>query len=111
MAARRQPSTSELDIVVPRAPTDDGEGLHVLRLREREEKRELSLGELRPLEEGRAIQPTAEVVRLRARDDMPAWDAETLVPPQRQLSGPAQVATDRYRANYDAIFGDDDDAN
>jgi hypothetical protein len=111
MAERPRPSTSDLDIVVPRSRTDDGEGLNVLRLREREEQHELTLGELRPLQEGRAIHPSSEIVRLSPREDMPAWNAETLVPPQRQLSGPAQVATDEYRRNYDAIFGDDDDAN
>jgi hypothetical protein len=92
-----------LDIVVPRAPTDDGKGLKVVRLRERE----IGLGELRPLEDGKPIAPTSEIVQLARRDDLPAWDVKVLV----ERSGPAQVATAAYRDHWDATFGDDDTDN
>ncbi len=101
-----------LDIVVPRAPTDDGKGLHVVRLREEA----VEVGELRKLEEGRPVAPGSEIVKLSPRDDLPAWNVEVMVPrrtaatpPQgSERRGPPQVASADYRRNWDATFGDDD---
>ena len=93
--------------------TPDGEGLQILRARENR----LELGAIRPLREGAPI--TGEVVTLRPRANTPALcDVEVHVKapeaapaddrqtPRAALShpGPAQVATDDYRRNWDAIW-------
>jgi hypothetical protein len=89
---------ASLDVVVPRARTDDGEGVKVVRLRDRA----IELGEVRPLRDGRAIPESAEVVSLTPRDDAPAWNVEVVV----ARRGPAQVASRSYRDNWDATFGE-----
>ena len=103
-----------LDVVVPRAPTPDGKGVQVVRLRESA----VEVGEVRPLAEGQPIQENADVVKLSPRSDVPAYNVEVIVPrrsrrsastdgePPRALKGPAQVATDEYRRNWLAIFGE-----
>ncbi|MET0795241.1 MAG: hypothetical protein ABW061_27225 [Polyangiaceae bacterium] len=106
---------------VPPKPTDialihgvapDGEGFQILRARENR----LELGLVRPLREGAPI--TGEVVTLRPRPNFPALcDVETHYKPPAAIeapesatpllaarSGPAQVATDEYRRNWDAIW-------
>ncbi len=77
----------------------------------------LELGAVRPLREGVPI--TGEVVTLRPRPSFPALcDVETHFEPAAQnndrkelaaeavvqRTGPAQVATDEYRRNWDAIW-------
>jgi hypothetical protein len=101
-----------LDVLVPRAPTDDGDGLHVVRLRDQA----IELGELRRMQEGRPVPDSAEIVSLSPRDDAPAWDVEVLVPrrstpPGEGRRGPPQVATEEYRRNWGATFGAPDDLN
>jgi hypothetical protein len=97
--------------------TPDGNGLNVLRARDSQ----LEVGTVRPLEEGRSIQ--GEVVKLTARPEMPnLYEAETqYMPPAAATAspttdeppasqgrpashGPAQVASDAYRKNWDAIW-------
>lgn len=104
-----------LDVVVGVGVTDDQAGVHVVRLRElppdeehAEPRKQIELGEMRPVPADSALPAGAELVRLKPRAQGPAWDVEVLVP--RTLSGPAQVATAQYRANWAATF-DDDDAN
>ncbi len=101
------------DIALIHGVTPDGEGLQILRARDNR----LELGAIRPLREGAPI--TGEVVTLRPRPSMPALcDVEVHVKapqaaptddrqvPRAALShpGPAQVATDDYRRNWDAIW-------
>jgi hypothetical protein len=98
------------DVVLVHARTDDGQGVHVIRSREER----LEVGVMRPLEEGRPIQ--GEVVKLTQRPEFPMlFDAETQVVATGELpavtsskrassSGPAQVASDKYRQNWDAIW-------
>jgi hypothetical protein len=109
-AAPASPATS--DIALVHGVTADGEGLHILRARDNR----IEFGAIRPLREGVPIR--GEVVTLRPREDFPALcDVETrFVPPalpsDRQESprlspprtGPAQVATEDYRRNWDAIW-------
>ena len=109
---------------VPPAPTDvalihgvapDGDGFQILRARDNR----LELGVVRPLREGAPI--TGEVVTLRPRPNFPALcDVETHYKPELPAArsaaadpsppmlaartGPAQVATDEYRRNWDAIW-------
>ena len=100
------------DIALIAGVTPDGEGLHILRARDNR----LELGAVRPLREGAPI--TGEVVSLRPRPNFPALcDVEVRYKPPEatrdraepaQFSaprpGPAQVATDDYRRNWDAIW-------
>ena len=104
------------DVVLVHSPTADGGGVNVLRARQQG----LELGTMRPLSEGRPIQ--GEVVKLTPRSEMPLlYDVETELPAAKQgdvakgeepveqkdaraSSGPAQVASDSYRRNWDAIW-------
>ena len=101
------------DVALIHGVTPDGEGLRILRAR----GDRLELGAVRPLREGAPI--TGEVVTLRPRPSFPALcDVEThFKPPEAtsdrkesppsavlQRTGPAQVATDDYRRNWDAIW-------
>jgi hypothetical protein len=108
------------DLVLVHGRTADGNGLNVLRARDQQ----VEVGTVRPLEEGRPLQ--GEVVKLTPRPEMPnLYDAETQYqppkaanaagvgkasdePPQSEgrptNNGPAQVASDAYRKNWDAIW-------
>ena len=103
---------SSPDIALIHGVTPDG-GFQILRARENR----LELGAVRPLREGVPI--TGEVVKLRPRENCPVLcDVEVQLaakelPKDRQVpaleasqarSGPAQVATDDYRKNWDAIW-------
>jgi hypothetical protein len=121
----RVPASSEtprVDVLVPRAPTEDRAGVQVVRLRNTPaadptataptDKWIVEAGEMRPMSEGRPLNG-AELVTLKPRDDVPAFDVDVLMPrdPQPHLSGPPQVATDQYRKNWSETFGADDDPN
>jgi hypothetical protein len=101
------------DVALIHGVTPDGEGLKILRAR----GDRLELGAIRPLREGAPI--TGEVVTLRPRANFPALcDVETHFKPAEEANdrqepapsalaartGPAQVATDEYRRNWDAIW-------
>jgi len=108
------PSPPSSDVALIHGVAPDGEGLHILRARENR----LELGVARPLREGAPI--TGEVVTLRPRPSFPALcDVEThykptlpaapeatpaAAPALAARTGPAQVATDEYRRNWDAIW-------
>jgi hypothetical protein len=73
----------------------------------------LEAGVLVPLQEGKPLR--GEVVQLHPREGSPLYDVEVHVSrkelgtglPQAaasELSGPAQVATDTYRKNWDTIY-------
>lgn len=109
-AAAAEPATGS-DVVVLGRPTPDGEGLSVLRIREGRAE----LGALQPLRHGKPIR--GELVTLQPRPELPiVCDVKVelaLGPVAQEASrhGPAQVATDRYRENWDAIWAgkrDDD---
>ena len=106
-------SSASADVALIHGVTPDGEGLKILRAR----GDRLELGAIRPLREGAPI--TGEVVTLRPRANFPALcDVETHFKPAEEASdrqepapsalvqrtGPAQVATDEYRRNWDAIW-------
>ena len=76
-------------------------GWHVLR----KKGDELSLGAMKPLEEGKPID--GEVVKLSPREEHPMlFDAETQLPaPRASSKGPPQVATQAYRDGWNAIWG------
>lgn len=94
---------SKTDVVVLGPPTADGAGVHVLRAREER----IEAGELRNLEEGRPI--TGEVLTLAPRKDSPrVFDVRESYSPNapgaQKAKGPAQVATQAYRDNWDEVF-------
>ena len=126
MAERdKSPKPRPHDVVLVHGRTADGRGVRALRSR----PNRLDLAELRPATEGQPIQPGAEIVHLKRREESELlWDVDVKfrhddrqgeaqglgagVEPEGEAeasnatgrSGPAQVATDRYRANWEAIF-------
>ncbi|MEO6601349.1 MAG: hypothetical protein ABIQ16_15835 [Polyangiaceae bacterium] len=120
--ARGTPSVSPpptpqtpVDVALIHGVTPDGDGFQIVRARENR----LELGIVRPLREGAPI--TGEVVTLRSRPNFPALcDVETHYKPALPAAaaeasdksppllaartGPAQVATEDYRRNWDAIW-------
>ena len=104
------------DLVLVHGPSPDGNGVNVLRAR----NQRLEVGTMRPLQHGRPIH--GEVVKLTPRPETPMlFDAETEIeaPVSNKAeagasptgdehrgtsAGPAQVASDEYRRNWDAIW-------
>lgn len=92
----------------------DADGLHILRRRSEDGPIEAAVAQ--PLTEGRPIR--GEVISMRQREDVPfVFDVKTELEtsddpagrtgaegPQTK-DGPAQVATNSYRAGWDAIWG------
>src|SRR3954463_13568016 len=99
------------DVVLLHGPTEDGEGIRVLRARHTEDAPGegnaapacvLEVGEVRPLKEGKPI--AGEVVRLTPRAGAPrVCDIEVMakVDAAARGKGPAQVATHAYRASWE----------
>jgi|SRR4051812_26588896 hypothetical protein len=95
------------DVALIHGKTADGEGLRIIRRREDR----IELGAVRPLKEGAPI--AGEVVSLTPRPDFPllcdvkveyaAASAPADTAPTTR-HGPAQVATDQYRENWDRIW-------
>jgi hypothetical protein len=103
----KEPTSAEKhDVVFIHGPVERGDGFQVVRAREDR----IELGELRPVEEGRPLH--GDLVRLKQREDhTQLFDVEVLCEAPRgpaQRGGPAQVATDAYRTNWEAIFGERD---
>lgn len=69
---------------------------------------EVRAGSLQPLEDGKPIY--GEVVGLKARSVGSGYDIEVVAgtsgTAQRELSGPAQVATESYRTGWERAFGE-----
>jgi hypothetical protein len=119
VAGAGAPDGEDLDVVLLRGATDDGEGARVLRAR----SGRLEAGEVRPLREGRPLATGGEVVRLEPRKEAPALfdvHVEHVVeapdaarrptddagkPSSIERSGPAQVATQAYRESWERTFG------
>jgi hypothetical protein len=102
----RPPAERDRDVAIVCGVSDDGQGVDIIRKR----GERIEAGTVRRLEQGKPIH--GEVVRLRPRDQSPlVCDVEVEVPAQgRQespasTSGPAQVATENYRKNWDVIYG------
>ncbi len=98
-----QKKAEKIDVALIHGRTADGQGLRVIRRRDDR----VELADVRPLEQGKPIH--GEVVRMTPRSDFPLLcDVETELPAPSASThshkGPAQVATDTYRKNWDAIF-------
>jgi hypothetical protein len=103
--ALRDPRRGKSDVVLLGPPTADGAGLHVVRAREER----LETGELRALREGKPI--VGEIVSLKPREENPricdvesSYKAPEAAPAATTGKGPAQVATQAYRDNWEDIF-------
>jgi hypothetical protein len=95
---------TDADVALVCGVSGDGQGVDVIRKR----GDRIETGTVRRLEQGKPIH--GEVVRLRQRENMPlVYDVEVEMPAAQTApvssSGPAQVATDSYRKNWDAIYG------
>jgi hypothetical protein len=98
MAAKDQ----DADVVLLHSPTEDGGGVRVVRARQGQ----VEVGEVRPLADGKPI--TGEVVTLQPRPDAPRVCDVSVQYTQKEgraTAGPAQVATEAYRDNWEATFG------
>src|SRR4051812_25191724 len=109
-AAQSAAAAPSADVALVHRVTPDG-AVHVIRRR----GDTLEAGALQPLREGAPIQ--GEVVSLRPRENFPLLcDVDVLYTPPAQAApqkpaarparrkGPAQVATDDYRDNWDSIW-------
>jgi hypothetical protein len=104
--SKSAPAAEKSDVVLLGPPTADGAGVHVLRARDER----LEAGELRNIEEGRPI--SGEVVTLAPRKDNPRiCDVKESYEPNVKTKGPAQVATQKYRDNWDEVFAPRPNAN
>ena len=97
------------DVALVVGQTEDRKGYQILR--RRGENADIELGTVRPLEAGKPID--GEVVGMRRRDEHPLlfdvkteFDTRSLPDGPRGTSvGPAQVASDKYREGWEAIWG------
>jgi hypothetical protein len=95
------------DVVLLTGPTEDGEGIRVVRARDER----LEAGEVRPLKEGKPL-GGGEIVKLAPREGAPrVCDVQVLTKlgPDTRGSGPPQVATSAYRESWERIFGVEED--
>lgn len=106
-AAGSQSTKPAQDFAILGGPTEDGQGAHVLRVREGA----ISAGEIRPVREGEPV-THRELVRLHPVDaERGVCRVETIHAPEvlpspadAPRSRPARVSNERYRKNWDAIF-------
>ena len=99
----KAPEPTGEDLVLIHGRTDDGKGLKVIRKRDTE----LSVGEVRPLEEGKPI--GGEVVSLSPRAESPLLcdvrvEAD-LRPAVDGRAGPVRVSSSSYRSGWDRMWG------
>lgn len=100
------------DVVLVGGPSDDGQGISILRLREDR----VQAGELRAVVEGKPI--VGELVKLSPRaEHARLFDVEVLATGPRSATldvgdtrglghkGPARVASTSFRSGWDRIFG------
>lgn len=93
------------DVALVCGVSEDGQGVDIIRKR----GERLETGTVRRLQQGKPIH--GEVVRLRPREKTPLiCDIEVELPAASRAapgagSGPAQVATESYRKNWDVVYG------
>jgi len=92
------------DVALIHGRTEDGRGLKILRRRQDR----IEAGAVMPLVPGKPI--AGEVVRLEPRKETPLLcDVHVEYTPPAEArptsTGPAQVATDQYRQNWESVFG------
>jgi hypothetical protein len=102
VAVEAQPPHDDVALIHGR--TEDGRGLKILRRRQDR----IEAGAVMPLTPGKPI--VGEVLRLEPRKESPLLcdvHVEYAPPVESRptTTGPAQVATERYRQNWDLVFG------
>jgi len=108
------PAPKKEDVLFVHSPAESGEGLRVIRKRDET----IEVGEIRAVREGQPLH--GDLVKLKRRAEHERlFDVEVLATreelhaaaPALGHAGPARVATNAYRANWEAIFGasDEDD--
>lgn len=103
--SEHDPQGPKEDVVFVHGPSEGGEGYRVIRKRDDV----LEMGEIRSVQEGKPLH--GDLVKLTPRKNHDRlFDVEVVLPREeipgsRQHAGPAQVATDAYRENWEAIFG------
>jgi hypothetical protein len=109
MSESEPPARPKEDVVFVHGPAEHGEGLRVIRKRDDA----IEVGEIRSVQEGRPLQ--GDLVKLKPRREHDRlFDVEVVVsreeighkPASLAHAGPAQVASEAYRTNWDAIFGE-----
>ena len=98
------PPKKKRDLLFVHGRTPKGDRYRVIRAREDR----VEVGEMSDLKEGESIR--GEVVKLKPRSEHPQlFDVDVVLPRQEpeptDRAGPAQVATEAYRKNFEAIFG------
>ena len=91
------------DVVLLTGPTEDGEGVKVVRARDEQ----IETGEVRPLKEGKPL-GSGEIVKLKPREGSKRLhDVEVVMKVEQEArgNGPPQVATTAYRESWERIFG------
>jgi hypothetical protein len=94
------------DWAVVTGPTPDAKGARIVRFR----GDEVQAGEVRPAADGAPLTAGQELVRMKpiGASGVPAFEVESIYrqpavePAPRK--GPAQVANDTYRSNWDRVF-------
>lgn len=102
--AAASPAALHDDVALIHGRTQDGKGLKILRRRQDR----LEIGAIMPLTPGKPI--LGEVVRLEPREESPLLcnvHVEYSPPAEARSTsaGPAQVASESYRENWEQIFG------
>jgi hypothetical protein len=107
-----EPPRPKEDVVFVHSPVEGGSGYRVIRKREDV----IEVGEIRAPEEGKPLH--GDLVKLTPRKESERlFDVEVMVsreemrPAALGHAGPARVATEAYRANWEAIFGDRGDGD
>jgi hypothetical protein len=62
---------------------------------------EVEFAIIKPMVEGKPIDPTADLIKLTKNQDGPGYEMEYIY----KRSGPTKVNSKAYRDNYDRIFG------
>src|SRR5271155_4120124 len=106
-----EPPRPKEDVGFVHSPAEGGEGYRVIRKRDET----IEIGEIRAIQEGRPLQ--GDLVKLKPRKEHDRlFDVEVLAsrdelrPAALAPAGPAQVATEPYRSNWAAIFGERDES-
>lgn len=98
----------KVDVALLQGPTEDGKGARIIRYQDGT----LSAGEVRPVEEGKAL-GEGELVKLKpTAENSPVCEVEVLhdgaakpAEARKQGHGPARVSNDVYRKNWNQVFG------
>ena len=95
--------TDDHDVVLVHGRTEDGQGLRALRSR----PGKLELAEIRQVQKGKPI-TGGDLVSLKSRAESPLlWDVDVQYSAGEEATsvGPPKVTSQKYRTNWDEVFG------